>query len=308
MKKRTIALAVAGMMFGAGSALAEVSVNGYTAVEWHLTDEAAEEFEGQFSVPETEVNFDSEHLFIAAGASHYTGNSFIDSSDFAIGQAFVKYMITEGWMMKAGKFDSNITADAGNAPDREFVQHSILFDLLTQVGGQSMTGVAVAGDVGPATVTLVYANDTSVNPAPGTDGENSFVVLVNASPMDGLDLEFALLTQDENGGGVGNIMDINGTYMINGFTVGLDYATGSDNEDVFENGYSVWAGYDFGNGFNVKARMETASADGADDTDATELQASYALNDNLAVAVSMHNIDDGTNDADTNVVQLIGTF
>lgn len=317
MKKRTIAMAVAGTMFAAGSAFAaEITVDGFAEVQWNLTNEAAEEEEGQFAVTEAEVNFDSEHLFVAATAS--------DQDDFSIGQAFAKYAINDAWRLKAGKFDSNFTADYGSAPDREFVQHSLLFDLLSAVGGESLTGAAVTGDIGPATVTLAYANDTSVTPLPfvldtdpGTpgnqtqnqvDGENSIMLLVNASPLEGLDLELGLLTQDKDGGGAGNLININGTYAINAFTVGLDYLQGSDNETVFDNGYSVWAGYDFGNGFDVKARFENASADGADDVETTELQASYALNDNLAVAVSLHNLDNGTTDFDTNVIQLIGTF
>ncbi|MCC6206542.1 MAG: hypothetical protein IT488_00085 [Gammaproteobacteria bacterium] len=301
MKKTTIAMAVAGAMFAAGSAFAEgVTVDGYAAVNWLLTNEADETQEGQFSVPETEVNFDTEHLFVAIAGS--------DEDDFFIRQAFLKYGITEGWDLKAGLFDSNLTADYATATDREFVQHSLLFSLLDSVGGASLKGVAVSGQLGMATVTLGYGNDSSVTPGGATDGENSMMLMVNASPMEGLDLELGVLTQDEDGAGVGNIIDINGTYMINNFTVGLDYMSGSENETVFENGYSLWAGYDFGNGFGVKARFENASADGQDDTEATELYASYALNDNLAVAVSLHNLDNGTTDADTNTIQLVGTF
>lgn len=302
MKKTTIAMAVAGAMFAAGSAFAEgVTVDGYAAVNWLLTNEADETQEGQFSVPETEVNFDTEHLFVAIAGS--------DEDDFFIGQAFLKYGITEGWDMKAGLFDSNLTADAGAATDREFVQHSLLFDTLDSVGGASLKGAAVSGQLGMATVTLGYGNDSSVTPGGATDGENSIMLMVNASPMEGLDLEFGMLTQDEDGSGVGNLMDINGTYMINSFTVGLDYLSGSDGDaGEFDNGYSLWAGYDFGNGFGVKARFESASIVDGDDVDATELYASYALNDNLAVAVSLHNIDNGTTDADTNTIQLVGTF
>lgn len=308
MNKKLITLAVAGAMFGAGSAMAaDVSINGYSEVQWLLTNDFDENEEGQFAVPEVEVNFDSDHLFVAAVATDAFGSD--DDSGFDIGQAFLKYGITEGWDLKAGKFDSNFTADYGAAVDREFVQHSLLFQLLADedVGGDALTGAAVTGDLGMATVTVAYANDSSVNTG-AAEGENSIMLLVNASPLDGLDLELGVLTQDEDGGGVGNLMDINGTYAINGFTVGLDYAAGSDNEDRFENGYNLWGGYDFGNGFNVKARFESVSAEDADDVDAYELYASYALNDNLAVAVSLYNVDDGTDDGDINTVQLVGTF
>lgn len=302
MKKTTIAMAVAGAMFAAGSAFAEgVTVGGYTAVDWLLTNDADDTQEGQFSVPETEVNFDTENLFVAAGAS--------DSSDFVINQAFVKYAFANGWAMHAGKFDTHLTDDERNAPDREFIQHSLLFDVLADVGGHSMVGARVSGDLGMANVTVGYGNDASVTPGGATDGENSVMLLVNASPMEGLDLELGVLTQDKDGSGVGTLTDINGTYMISGFTVGADFLSGADGDTgEFDNGYGLWAGYDFGNGFGVKARLETASIVDGDDVDATEIQASYAMNDNVAVRVSLHNIDNGTDDFDTGVVQLIGTF
>lgn len=131
--------------------------------------------------------------------------------------------------------------------------------------------------------------------------------------MDGLDLEFGLLTQEKdaavNGDGVGNLMDINGTYKIQGFTVGLDYLSGADGDTgEFDNGYSLWAGYDFGNGFNVKARVESVSRVDGDDVDATDLYASYALTDNLSVALDLHNKDDGTDSFDTNTVEFVATF
>lgn len=315
MKKRTIALAVAGMMFGAGSAFAAapaVSVNGYAAVNWTLTDEFDETNEGQFTIPESEVNFDTENLFIAIGGG--AGDSY------SIGQAFVKYMITDGWNLKAGKFDSNLTADAGAAPDREFVQHSLIFSTLDEHAGMaSATGAAVVGNVGPATVTLGYLNDNSndATNAPADANENSFMLLVNASPMAGLDLELGILTQDN---AMGNITDINATYAINGFTVGLDYAMTSDPVDDgindFDTGYSIWAGYNFGNGFNLKARYDAVSWEGGgDDWKQTELYGSYALNDNVQVAVSFATLDEGDSvspglDSKTDVttVQLIGTF
>ena len=86
----------------------------------------------------------------------------------------------------------------------------------------------------------------------------------------------------------------------------LDTPSGDTGE--FDNGYSFWGGYDFGNGFNVKARIESASFVDGDDVDATELYASYALSENLAVALSLHNTDNGTADFDTNTVEFVATF
>jgi hypothetical protein len=310
MKKRMIALAVAGAMFGAGSAFAAapaISVNGFASVDLTVTDEANENNEGQFSVPETEVSFDTDNLFIAIDGS--------DDSDYSIGQAFFKYQINDAWKFRGGKFDSNFTADEGAAPDRQFTQHSLLFDQLDSAGGASLTGLEIAGAVGPATVRLAYANDTSVD-VPANEGKNSVMLLVNASPLEGLDLELGVLTQEDdaavNGAGVGNLIDVNGTYMINNFTVGLDFMSGSDAEDgEFDSGYSLWAGYNFGNGFNIKARYENASPEGdGDDVKATELYASYSLTDNLLVALDLHNTDpgNGADDFDTNTIQFVATF
>jgi hypothetical protein len=310
MKKRMIALAVASAMFGAGSAFAAapaISVNGYASVELNVTDELNEENEGQFSVPETEVNFDSDNLFIAIDGS--------DTDDYFLAQAFFKYQITDGWKLRGGKFDSNFTADEGAAPDRQFTQNSLLFDAVNAVGGASLTGLEVAGVVGPVTARLAYANDTSVIPTPGpggVDGENSVMLLLNAAPMEGLDLELGILTQDKDGNGAGTLTDLNGTYMINNFTVGLDFLASSDADPgEFDNGYSVWAGYNFGNGFNIKARYDNASPEGnGDDVKATELYASYSLTDNLLVALDLHNTDpgNGADDYDTNTIQFVATF
>ena len=303
MKNRTIALAVASLMFGAGSAYAEgVSVDGFVDVQLNVTNEADEDSEGQFTVPQTEVNFDSENMFIAIRSS--------GDNDYGFGQAFFKYQVADGWNMKGGVFDNNITADSRSAPDMQFTQNSLLFSVLSDVGGESLTGLAIAGAVGPATVTAAYANDSSITSG---EGKNSIALLVNAAPMEGLDLELGLLTQEDDpatSDGVGNLIDINGTYKIQNATLGLDYLMGGDPEDgEFDAGYSFWAGYDFGNGFNVKARLENIGFEGGgDDTEATELYASYALTDNLSVALDLYSVDDGTESVDTNTIEFVATF
>lgn len=299
MNKKLLVLALAGPLTAAGSAFAaDPTVSGFTDVQWLLTNEADEDQEGQFSVPQVEVDVETDNLYVAiAGGA---------GSSFEVGQAYFMHNLTDAWQFRGGLFDSNITADAGAAVDMEFTQNSLLFGVLDSVGGAALTGVAVSGAVGPANVMVGYSNDSSV-----TTGErkNSVALLVNATPMEGLDIEFGMLTQDKDGDGVGNLMDINGTYMINGFTVGLDYLSGADGDTgEFDNGYSFWGGYDFGNGFNVKARIESVSLVDGDDVDATELYASYALSENLAVALSLHNTDNGATDFDTNTVEFVATF
>lgn len=310
MNKKPLLLAVVGALITAGSAFAEMdmsapSISGFADVQLNLTNEADEDSEGQFAVPQVEVVVETDNLYVAIAGS--------DEDAFEVGQAYFMHNLNDSWQLRGGLFDSNLTADAGAAVDMEFTQNSLLFSqVLAGVGGEVLKGLAVTGMVGPANVMVAYANDTSI--ATG-EGKNSIAVLVNGSPMEGLDLELGLLTQEDDPatttpGAVGNLVDINGTYMINGFTVGLDYLMGGDPEDgEFDSGYSFWGGYDFGNGFNVKARFESLSPEGdGDDLEATELYASYALSENLLVALDLHNLDDGTTDFDTNSIEFVATF
>lgn len=317
MNKKSLVMAIAGAITAAGSACADMgtpSISGFADVLLNVTNEADENNEGQFSVPQVEVDVETDYLYVAIAGS--------DSDSFGVGQAYFLHNLNDSWQIRGGLFDSNITADAGAAVDMQFTQNSLLFGNsiveavggpaigLTAVGGEALKGLAVTGTVGPANFMVAYANDSSVDTG-AFEGENSIAILVNGSPMAGLDLEFGVLTQDdENGSGVGNLMDINGTYMINNFTVGLDFLSGADGTaGEFDNGYSFWAGYDFGNGFNVKARFENAGiVDADDDIEAIELYASYALSENLLVALDLHSLDIGDESFDTNSIEFVATF
>ncbi|MBK8161775.1 MAG: hypothetical protein IPK65_01065 [Gammaproteobacteria bacterium] len=45
-------------------------------------------------------------------------------------------------------------------------------------------------------LTVAYANDESINA--GEEGKNSVMALLNAMPMEGLNLELGLLTQEDD--------------------------------------------------------------------------------------------------------------
>lgn len=176
MNKKILVLAVASVMFGSGAAFAHedgpmISVNGYGAVDLNITNEADPDSEGQFSVPETEISFETQNLFLAIDAS--------DDSDFSIGQAFFNYQVMDGWTARGGLFDSNLTADEGAATDRGFIEHSLLFDQVDAAGGASLKGVEIAGELGMVTARLAYANDTSIVTG---EGKNSVMLLLNTTP------------------------------------------------------------------------------------------------------------------------------
>jgi hypothetical protein len=326
MNKKLLSLAVAGAFAASAAAYAQesgpsVSVNGFGNVLWKVTQDDVDTSipsdlvgvvapgpnESQF-LTDGEVNFDSENLFIALAAATGGGNG--NDSSVSVGQLFLKHAFNDQWMLAAGKFDSNLTADAGAAIDREFTYNSILFNGLAGEGGESLQGIALAGNLGMLDLNVGYVNDHSTE---GTDDEkNSVAVRANAALMDDmLNLEFGYLSQDQLGG---DIMDINGTFAFleNGI-VGVDYLSLSDGDTSafgVDDATSIWAGWNFAGGFAVKARYEIATpADSdIDDTTVMELYASYDLSENVKVAGDWRSLDDGDDTFDSATLQLVGAF
>ena len=309
MNKKLIALAVAGALAAPMAAQAEgVSVSGFADIFWTITDESADTgtpvynpAEGQFTVPETEVDFMGSGVRVDLDNVNGSGDINVEQANFT-------YDFGNGWAVMGGTFNSGITADAQDAPDMQTSNNSLPFATLSAVGAANLSGLAVSGMAGPANVTVLYVNDPSNDGV--SDGENSIGLKVSGSVMEGLDLELGFLPQDK---GVGNLTDFNAMYTMGGLGIGLDYLqadpqSGSGDVDTVS---SIIVGYDFGNGFGVKGRADTLTyEDNTDDLTQNSIFVSYAANDNLTVALDSTTVDGGvlTDSQTKTTVEMIATF
>ncbi len=208
-----------------------------------------------------------------------------------------------------GVFNNPIGADAEDAPDMDFTTHSVVYNILdhqTAREGNNITGVAVAGAVGPVTLTGAFLNDIQ-----DANEENSLAFVVNYSPIAGLDLEAGFVTQDDQmdtavppaATTAGDVANFNVIYSIKGFTVGLDYLAPSN---IIDSAYTIWGGYTHGD-FNFKVRTESVAweATGAIDHDVNTLYATYAANENLSIALEFRDGDQGAATAPGNTANAI---
>ncbi|MCK4587217.1 MAG: hypothetical protein KAU29_07740 [Gammaproteobacteria bacterium] len=253
-----------------------------------------------------------------------SGGSVGGEDSGRIEQAYFAWAATESITVLGGLFNNPIGQEAEDAPDMNFTSHSVTYNILdgqTVLYGNNVAGVAGAGAFGPVTVTAAVVDDLGLATTTSGEGKLSTAVVVNFSPMKGLDLELGYVTQDEQkvlgvATTAGNVTDLNGTFNIGAFTVGIDYLTAANAVDSAAN---VWMSFDINDKINVKARYETVSfeAAGVDDSSRTTLYASYAINDNLSAALesSTGSTDDVVADAISGIVddgvttlEFIGTF
>ncbi|MFQ5488417.1 MAG: hypothetical protein ACE5ET_08265, partial [Gammaproteobacteria bacterium] len=124
-------------------------------------------------------------------------------------------------------------------------------------------------------------------------------IFASATPMQDVSLEFGYVTQDNDdptNGGAGDVWDVNGQWKniaSSGATVGAEYL-GTD--EVIDGAWNIWGGFDFAQGFGVKARYESAAADlsGVDDAKRWTLYGSWQAASNLLIALEY-----SSGDADT---------
>jgi|GEM_PF-6077332 len=302
MKKNLIAIAVAGAMSvplsaQAADMMSDTKVSGFVDTFLTLSNDNpactsvtnTELCEGQFEVYESEI--DVESMGVRIDVDRIAGASKLEQANFTTGMG--------GWNLTVGRFNSGLSADAQDAPDMNFSTNSLVFENYN--GGVAslvnVDGAAVSGMAGPANVMLAVVNDPTINTATD-DVANAFVVAVSGSVMDGLDLGVSLVSADAD-----DLTDVTVDYTLDALTVGLDYFT-SDTTDT----YSFMAGYDLGNGFGVKARIDNDSPDVGNETDTTTIHVDYALTDNVALALENYASDDGTTDYSATTLEFIASF
>ncbi|GEM_PF-948785 len=172
-----------------------------------------------------------------------------------------------------GVFNNPIGYEAEDVTDMIFNYHGAVYTALdsqTKLDGDNVAGVAVAGAVGPVTLTGAFLNDLGQ-----VSEENTFALIANYSPIAGLDLELGLATQVGNAAvgdntigalntSVGDVTNFNVVYTgVENLTLGLDYLAG---DVVLDSAYDLWAGYYVGSGFSVNARFSDIDLNNADVT------------------------------------------
>ena len=313
--KKALPLAIAVAMTPGFASAAEVS--GFADIFYTITDDSSA-VENSTNPAEGKFTADGEVDFIASPADGVTvrvdvdltlglagettdsnGDTVaLDGRGASIEQAFFAWGATEGVTILGGVFNNPIGYEAEDAPDMDFSSHGAVYTALdsqTALAGDNIAGLAAAFAVGPATITAALLNDLAQ-----TDEKNSLALIVNYAPMEGLDLEVGMVTQESNrytgttaatsgsanALSVGNATNFNAVFTgVENLTVGVDYLMGSE---VVDSAYDLWAGYSFGD-FGVKVRQSAISynstevgniADklGADATTALE-EASLASSD-----------------------------
>jgi hypothetical protein len=300
MNKKLIAIAVAGVM-AAPMAAQAADVSGFADILYTSTNDGDTTQESLFTANgEVDVMAKTGDVSVRLDANVTDTGTGLEQAFFSAPMGMVTLI--------GGKFNTPLTADGYDRPQRTFTTHSAVYNVAKNVATEDMYGLALAGMAGPANWTLAFVNDPGSN---GTDNTNSAALVVGGTIMDGLDAELGYFSQNDDTAkytgtsagstltanpGAGNITDINFQYTgVDMLTVGLDYATAAN---VVDSVYSIDAGYDFGNGFSAAVRYDSVSFDsstGFDDPTATSVSLGYEINDNLSV--TLENTSGSTNDA-----------
>jgi len=288
MKKKLLPLAIAAAMTPGFAAAADVS--GFVDVMYNISSD---------SDPTTDGSFDAnaEVDFIASPADGVTVRVDVDfagatagGGDAMIEQAFFAWGATEGVTVIGGVFGNPIGMECGDAPCMWGTNGGIVGNALngqtSNLDGNNLAGLAVAGDVGPATVTVAYVNELG-----GMAEENTFALIVNGSPVEGLDLELGFATQ-ELAGGTEGVTDINASWAVpgvEGLSVAADILIGSE---VLDTASELMINYNM-DAFGVGVRIEDASYAVGDSNSRTTIHGSYMIASNLTAVLE---IADGTVD------------
>jgi hypothetical protein len=315
MKKTLCALTVATILAAplAVQAADDTSVNGFIDIIGNTDAGAVFAAEGELDASKkmgaVTVRVDADVNLAINGGSSATGG---DSG--RLEQAYFAWGATEAVTVLGGLFNNPIGQELEDAPDMDFTSHSVNYNILdgqTVLYGNNVAGIAAAGAVGPATVTIALIDDLGLATNSKGEGKLSTAAVVNFSPMKNLDLELGYVTQD---GQAENVVDFNGKYSAGALTVGLDYLAADAAVDSATN---LWLGFDVNDKVNVKARYESVAfeAAGVDDSTRTTVYLSYVINDNLSAALENSSGDNASAEAVSGIVddsvttvEFIGTF
>ncbi len=324
MKKNVIALAVAAAMAPGFAAAADSKVSGFADITYINADADADVLgngkETSAFVANAEVDFasklsdivsvrvDTDLSLATNGGNNAAAITGGPADSAAIEQAYFAAGVAEGVTVIGGVFNNPIGWQAVDVVDRYQSANLLTYDVLdgqTALYGNNIAGVAVAGDLGPVTVTGAVLNDIG-----GLTDKNSVALVVNASPVAGLDLELGYVTQEtdhEDGGSTidtaGNVTDFNATYKNAGLTLGLEYLTA---EELLDTGLAITANYMFTPALGATVAYSSLDGDGfGDDADTrTSVAGIWNIADNLVSKLEFTTDDAGDGADSTSVTNL----
>ena len=324
MKKNMIALAVAAAMVPGFAAAADSKISGFADITYINADADADVLgngkETSAFVANAEADFasklsdivsvrvDTDFSLATNGGTNASAITGGPADSAAIEQAFFAAGVAEGVTVIGGVFNNPIGWQAVDVVDRYQSTNLLTYDVLdgqTALYGNSIAGVAVAGDLGPVTVTGAVLNDIG-----GLTDKNSVALVVNAAPVAGLDVELGYVTQEtdhEDGGSTidtaGNVTNLNATYKNAGLTIGAEYMTA---EEILDTGISFTANYMFTPALGATLAYSSLDGDGfGDDADTrTSVAGIWNVADNLTSKLEFTTDDKGDNNDSTNVVNL----
>ena len=295
LKTPLVTASVAAAMLAAGAAQAEFSASGFVDVIYTVTDD------GQGATPPAVSG--TENKFLADGELDISGtvggatvgldidvriNALGGGNNAEIEQAFFAVPIG-GVTLIGGVFNNPIGYEAEDAPNLDFTSHNIIYDILnhqTALHGNNIAGAALAGKVGPVTLTGAFVNDLGHSAE-----DNSLALVANFSPMAGLAVEVSHVTQDASGAGnpltAGDVTDINAVWSNDTVSLGIDWMSF---EQLLDDAVVVWGGVDLGK-VHLGVRHGSVSIVGGPDADQTTFYASHPLSDNVSVALEVKDGD-----------------
>ncbi len=299
MKKNLIALAVAATMVPAIAAAEGASISGYTDITW-THDNSTNIF---WATAEVDIRntVDSVTVGLDLDIDAVTGNLDAEQAFFAWGAA-------ENLTIIAGKFNNPIGLEAEDSIDKPGTKSGAIYNALDAAtslhAGNNISGLAVAYNAGVATVTVGILNE--IQAASGPNDDNSFALIVNASPVEGLDLELGYVTMDDSIGLMAaNALDINLAYKMDaiGFTFEMLDVDGL-NDQLYGLGFS----YDVAEGtsVNVAYDMDDNMISGYETE--IRLTAWHDLADNLTVGAGYNLADNGNSDDESVIIEFFATF
>ena len=325
MKKNVIALAVAAAMAPGFAAAADSKVSGFVDIYYINTDNGTSNKADDLSVftANAEVDFASKlsdivsvrvdvDLALAGNnpddpnpTNNIAGTTGGPKDSAAIEQAFFAAGIAEGVTLIGGVFNNPIGWEAEDVTDRYAITPTKNYEVLdgqTALWGNNIAGVAVAGDLGPVTVTGAVLNDIGL----AALDKHSMALVVNATPVAGLDVELGYVTQEAQ---AENVTNLNATYKNAGLTLGLEYMTA---DKVLDTGITAMVNYMFTPAVGATVQYSSLDGDGfGDDADTrTSVAGIWNIADNLSVMAEYNTDDEGdtADSVDTVSLEFIAKF
>jgi len=338
MKKKLLPLAIAAAMAAPGLAAA-ADTSGYGDIIYTATDDYSKYGpDGQKDTADDLSKSATTGKFGASGEVDFSGSpadgvtvrmdvdlsaaTYAAASSVNLEQVNFAWGATEGVTVIGGIFNNPIGMESqADAPDmwgtNAGVVHNIL-DNQTALYDNNVAGLAVAGAVGPVTLTGAYLNDLYQS-----NEQNSIALVANASPIAGLDLELGYVSQasqaDSAHGATDaeNVIDFNVAYAIPGvagLSVALDYLSPSK---VIDSAYELKIDYKNGPyGAGLRTESVSWSASGSQDSTRDTFHVSYAAASNLTAILEIASGDDknpmttvtGIQPDNLTTLELIATF